>query len=293
LEVPYFFKLRILLTFKVASVRQRVGYQTANPNVADPKDIEAYYADLRVTNKSYFDMGRSFVEFNRKVSWTTLLKPTDLHRWSMTPPTVNANYHQTLNAISFPAGILQFPFFGPELPEYVSFGAFGSVAGHELSHAFDTNGARFDERGAYREWWDNGTMSRFKTKANCFVEQYSKYSITDDEGKPMHVNGKLTLRENIADAGGVSASFAAWKKRNDQKQNPGLPGLERFTNEQLFFMSFAGRRCSKTRPAQAVKNILTDAHSPNEWRIIGTLQNSAPFKEAFNCPVKKPECEIW
>lgn len=129
-------------------------------------------------------------------------------------------------------------FYDPSLPSYLTYGAFASVAGHELSHAFDNNGAEYDETGKYNHWWDNSTKAAFDSKTQCFTAQYSNYTITGPGGKRYNVNGKLTLGENVADAGGVHAGFVAWKSqigKNDAK----LPGLEHFTHEQLFFINYA------------------------------------------------------
>jgi endothelin-converting enzyme len=188
---------------------------------------------------------------------------------------------------------LQLPCFSPALPEYVSYGAFGSVAGHELTHGFDNSGSKYDETGTFVDWWDNSTLSNFRKRAQCFVDQYSKYTISGVDGAPVHINGKLTQGENIADAGGLASSFAAWQKR--EKENPGelLPGLERYSKEQMFYISYGNWRCGKIRAAQAVKSVYTDPHTPIGTREIGALANSRGFREAFNCPVKKPTCELW
>lgn len=188
---------------------------------------------------------------------------------------------------------MQLPVFSDKLPEYVSYGAFGAVAGHELTHGFDNNGAHYDENGKYADWWDNTTVTNFNKKAKCFIDQFSKYTIPGLDGKPLPVNGKLTQGENIADSGGISASYAAWERRDKVKPNEQLQGLEEFTKEQMFFVSYGSWWCGKTREAALVNQVLTDPHSPNDVRILGTLANTRPFKEAFNCKVKEPTCELW
>jgi endothelin-converting enzyme len=258
----------------------------------DSNDVKEYYQKLEVS-KSYFGNSRSYSKFAYERGWNDLLKPVDKNRWSMTAPTVNANYNPTYNRISFPAGILQPPSFSLSLPEYVSYGAFGSVAGHELTHGFDNSGSKYDETGKYADWWDNSTLSKFRQKTQCFVDQYSKYSIQGVDGEPVYIKGKLTQGENIADAGGLASSFAAWQKREKESPNQLLPGLERYTKEQMFYISYMNFRCGKTRAAQEVQNVYSDPHSPNRVREIGALANSKGFREAFNCPVKKPTCELW
>jgi len=136
-------------------------------------------------------------------------------------------------------------------------------------------------------------VDEFENRAQCFVEQYSEFSIESPSGEKIHVNGKLTLGENIADAGGLNAAFNAWKKR--EAENPGqeLPGLQELTKEQLFFVSFGRVWCGKSRKEAAVDRIRTDPHSPTWARVLGTVANAPGFSEAFNCPVRKPRCELW
>ena len=213
-------------------------------------------------------------------------------------PTVNAYYNPPGNEIVFPAGIMQFPVFDVAVPPYLSYGAFGSVSGHELSHAFDSTGRHYDQNGNYTDWWTPSTVSNFKDRAECFVSQYHNFTVPGPDDRPLHVNGKLTLGENIADAGGVSAAFAAWKQRRADKsgmvpENEDLPGLEFFTQEQLFFVSYANWWCGKSRKETAISRIYTDPHAPKWARILGTMANSRDFKEAFGCETKEPVCELW
>lgn len=211
----------------------------------------------------------------------------------MTADTVNAYYQPAGNEIVFPAAIMQFPVFGGGFPGYVNYGAFGSVAGHELSHAFDNNGRHYDPNGHYADWWTNHTVEEFTKRADCFVEEYSKFTVVGTNG-PVHVNGELTLGENIADAGGLSASWNAWKARRQDYPDQDLPGLDYFTQEQLFYLAYGNFWCSKYTKAALTRGILTDPHSPNMWRLQGAaMMNSRGFKEAFNCPVKEPTCELW
>ncbi|CAI6340087.1 unnamed protein product [Periconia digitata] len=277
---------------KVLNMVEKIGYPDISPNVQDPKALADLYAPVNVTD-SWFENGLAYNNFTLTNQWNDLLHPTDKNRWYMTAPTVNAYFNPPTNEIAFPAGIMQQPLFNLDLPEYVSYGAFGAVAGHELTHAFDNGGSHYDETGAYNDWWDNSTLSAFNNKTQCFVDQYSKYSITTPAGEQLNVNGQLTLGENIADGGGLNAAYAAWKERNDEKADQLLPGLEEYTREQLFYLSFGGVWCGERRPAEAVRRIYSDPHSPPNFRIIGTVANQRGFKEAFNCPVKEPTCELW
>jgi endothelin-converting enzyme len=188
---------------------------------------------------------------------------------------------------------MQFPVFDVNVPEYLSYGAFASVAGHELSHAFDSTGRHYDETGNYTDWWTENTIKEFEKRAQCFIDQYSNYTVIGPNGNEVHVNGRLTLGENIADSGGVNAAFVAWKKRAAEKPNQDLPGLEGFTQEQVFHISYANWWCGKTTPQQALNWIYTDPHSPKDARVLGTMANAKSFRESFNCPVKTPTCKLW
>ena len=276
----------------VVNIIQKVGFQTKNPNIQKPQELDEYYAKLVITD-NYFDYDINVMKFYQNLTWHTLLKPTDRDDWSDTASTVNAHYVASYNEIVFPAGIMQMPIFNGDLPEYASYGAFGAIAGHELTHGFDNLGSSYDDTGTYREWWDNSTVVRFKNQTSCYVKQYEQYSVEGLEGEKVPVNGQLTLSENIADSGGLNAAFRAWKKRETVAPNPTLPGLEKWTNEQLFFMSFANVWCEKNRKEALLQQVLTDAHSPSDKRILGTLNNSPDFKKAYNCPVTKPVCTLW
>lgn len=186
-------------------------------------------------------------------------------------------------------------FYPPSLPHTLSYAAFGAVAGHELSHAFDSSGRRFNQNGAYADsWWDNATIAAFKRRAQCFVDEYANYTIPGPNKRPLHINGRLTLGENIADAGGLSAAFAVWKRREEAEgKAQKLPGLQEYTNEQLFFLAFGNVWCGLVRPAEAIRRVYTDPHSPPDVRILGTLANTAEFKEAFGCKARNATCKLW
>jgi endothelin-converting enzyme len=161
--------------------------------------------------------------------------------------------------------------------------------------AFDSTGRHYDQTGNYTDWWDDATVSAFKSRAQCFIDQYSNFTVPNpsDPSKPLHVNGRFTLGENIADAGGLRAAFAAWKNREADNPSALLPGLQGFSKEKLFFMSYAGWWCGKTRPEAAAQRVFQDPHAPKWARIRGTMDNSPEFKEAFNCPKKEAQCELW
>ncbi|KIW95732.1 uncharacterized protein Z519_04317 [Cladophialophora bantiana CBS 173.52] len=279
---------------KVHNIVQKIGYPDKSPNIMDPVSLKKYYDPVNITSSTYFGNAVSIIRNELAREWAALGKPVDRNQWDMTVPTVNAYYNPPGNEIVFPAGIMQqFPVFDVDVPQYLSYGAFGSVSGHELSHAFDSTGRHYDQNGNFTDWWTEKTIQNFKKRAECFVEQYSNFTVPGPDDKPLHVNGRLTLGENIADAGGLSAAFAAWKKRAAEKPNQDLPGLEFFTQEQLFFVNYANWWCGKTRKETAIQRIYLDPHAPKFARILGTMANSRDFRESFHCENKEPVCELW
>ncbi|KAL8809939.1 MAG: hypothetical protein Q9200_002994 [Gallowayella weberi] len=296
---------------KVHRIIQKIGYPTQSPNLLNATAIKNYYGDVHISNNSHFGNALAVAEFDSRREWSKLGKPTNRDEWLMTAVTVNvgghdlpltppkltwfqAYYNPPGNEIVFPAGIMQPPiFYNPSLPPYISYGPFGSISGHELTHAFDSSGRHYDQNGNYTDWWDNPTIQAFEAKTQCFIEQYSKFTILDPDGRTLHVNGKLTLGENIADAGGLSAAFHAWKEIEEKQPSQLLPGLQHFTKEQMFFITYPSLFCGKTRQEKAVNLIYKDPHSPSWARILGTVANSREFREAFKCPKLEPTCELW
>ncbi|EKD14071.1 peptidase family M13 [Drepanopeziza brunnea f. sp. 'multigermtubi' MB_m1] len=278
---------------KVHKIVQKIGYPTKSPEIMDPSALHTYYQTINITPTTFFQNALSMSRFQVAHEWSSLGKPVDRDEWGMTVPTVNAYYNPPGNEIVFPAGIMQFPVFDASIPQYVSYGAFGSVSGHELSHAFDSTGRHYDQNGNYTDWWTNNTVEGFETRAECFIDQYHKYTVPGPDERRLHVNGKLTLGENIADAGGITAAFGAWQKRRAETPNQDLPGLDFFSQEQLFFVSYANWWCGKSRKETAINRIYTDPHAPKWARILGTMANSRDFKDSFKCMDKKPTCELW
>ncbi|OAX84368.1 hypothetical protein ACJ72_01260 [Emergomyces africanus] len=253
---------------KVGNIIQKIGYSTESPDVRDAEDLKQWYSGLTVSD-AFFDNRVNAQKFLARRKWAKLGKPTDRAEWGMTMSTVNAYYNPPGNEIVFPAGIMQNPiFFNPSVPQYLTYGAFGAVGGHELTHAFDTTGRQYDETGNRTDWWDDKTENEFIDRAKCFADQYYKFTVTGPDGKQLHVKGNATLGENIADAGGLKASFDAWKKREAASPSKLLPGLDKYTKEQLFFLSFGTVWCDKSTPEWAASRIETDEHSPQFARIL-------------------------
>ena len=193
----------------------------------------------------------------------------------MNPQTVNAYYSSSKNEIVFPAGILQPPFFNAEVDDALNYGGIGTVIGHEITHGFDDQGRKFDAEGNRKDWWTKEDEERFKVRADKLVEQYNNYIAVDS----LTVSGELTLGENIADLGGLTVSFAAFKKTLEGKPEE---LIDTFTPEQRFFLSFSQIWKSNIRPEELKLRLITDPHSPAVFRVIGPLSNMIEFKEAFD-----------
>jgi predicted metalloendopeptidase len=202
-------------------------------------------------------------------------KPIDRAEWGMRPQTVNAYYSSTMNEIVFPAAILQPPFFNPSADDAVNYGAIGGVIGHEISHGFDDQGRRSDGDGNLRDWWTADDGKRFLEKANMLVEQYG--ALSPVEG--LHVNGRLTLGENIGDLSGLAVAYKAYKLSLEGKEAPVINGL---TGDQRFFIGWAQVWRRLNREEALRQQVLTDPHSPAEYRVNQPLRNMNEFYAAFN-----------
>jgi putative endopeptidase len=202
-------------------------------------------------------------------------KPVDKTEWQMTPPTVNAYYNPPFNEIVFPAGILQPPFYFQGGDDAVNYGGIGVVIGHEMTHGFDDQGSQYDKDGNLVNWWTKEDREKFEKLADEVVKQYNAYTLLDS----VHVNGKLTEGENIADIGGVAIAYAAFKKTPQGQGNQEIDGM---TPDQRFFMGFAQIWRMKTRPQRMLWRINNDPHSPEMFRVNGPVSNMPAFYEAYN-----------
>ncbi|WP_205746788.1 M13 family metallopeptidase [Duganella callida] len=211
-------------------------------------------------------------DYNKELN--KLGKPIDRDEWGMTPQTVNAYYNPEMNEIVFPAAILQPPFFNADADDAVNYGAIGGVIGHEISHGFDDQGAQYDGDGNLRDWWTADDHKNFAAKTKMLVEQYNQFSPLPG----YHVNGELTLGENIADNSGVAIAYKAYKLSLHGKQAPVIDGL---TGDQRFYMGFAQVWRVKMREAAQIQQIKTDPHSPGQFRANGTMRNQPGFYDAF------------
>jgi len=201
--------------------------------------------------------------------------PVDKTEWGMTPSTVNAYYNPSYNEIVFPAGIMQIPFFDANADDAVNYGGMGAIIGHELTHGFDDQGCQFDAEGNLKNWWTKEDSLRFKERTNKVVEQFNHFAVLDT----FHVNGELTL-ENIADLGGLTIAFYAYKKSLEGKPAP--EKINGFTGEQRFFISWAQGWRGNMRPEYLKQLLKTNPHSPNMARVMAPLANMQEFYTAFD-----------
>jgi putative endopeptidase len=219
--------------------------------------------------------------------------PVDRHEWELSPATVNAYYSPTFNEMVFPAGVLQPPYFSLDYPIAMNFGGIGMVIGHELVHGFDDEGRRFDADGVLREWWDPATVARFAERARCVERTYSGVEVLPG----VHLDGALTLGENLADLGGVRTAHAAYRAwTQEHGDEPRL--LADLSGDQLFFVGFAQGWCTLSSPESARLDATVDPHAPPQQRVNLPLAHLPAFWEAFGCdpgaPMRAAEvCELW
>lgn len=251
------------------------------------------YDGLDISRDAFFQNLRNAGKWNYQDMISQLGKPVDKTRFGMTPPTVNAYYNPVNNEIVFPAGILQYPFFHPEADDAFNYGAIGAVIGHEISHGFDDSGSQYDKDGTLRNWWTEEDRTKFTARAKQLQEQFDAYTVLDS----IHVNGKLTLGENIGDLGGLNAAYEAFKMTPQGKSNKKIDG---FTPDQRFFLAWAQVWRANTLNETKAQLIVTDPHSPGEYRTIGAPVNMDAWYKAFNIQpgdklYKKPEerIKIW
>jgi putative endopeptidase len=231
------------------------------------------YSLYRVDAGDLFGNAARGTEFEWQRELVRIDQPVDRSEWGMTPPTVNAYYNARGNEIVFPAAILQPPFFDASADDAVNYGGIGAVIGHEISHGFDDQGSKFDSMGALRNWWTPEDRKNFEAKTGVLVAQYNEYVPLPG----LHVNGKLTLGENIGDLSGVTISYAAYQRA----QRGRAPVVDGFTGDQRFFLGFAQVWREKAREGYLRQRVLSNPHSPPVFRVNGTVRNVDGWYEAF------------
>lgn len=262
---------RIKAVAKLDAFTVKIGYP----------DTWKDYSSAHIDRGSYVLNVLRASEFERRRNQAKIGERVDKTEWMMTPPTVNAYYSSSVNGITFPAGILQPPFFDATADDALNYGGIGVVIGHEMTHGFDDSGRQYDADGNLNDWWTPESAARFKERAGRIVDQFSEYVAIGD----VHLNGALTQGENIADLGGLRVSYAALQKALAGKATPKLDG---YTPEQRFFISHALVWRDIMRPAEAVRRARVDPHSPGRWRVNGPLSNLDEFAKAFDVPEGAP-----
>nr|XP_020761489.1 neprilysin isoform X1 [Odocoileus virginianus texanus]XP_020761490.1 neprilysin isoform X1 [Odocoileus virginianus texanus]XP_020761491.1 neprilysin isoform X1 [Odocoileus virginianus texanus]XP_020761492.1 neprilysin isoform X1 [Odocoileus virginianus texanus]XP_020761493.1 neprilysin isoform X1 [Odocoileus virginianus texanus] len=279
---------------KALAIKERIGYP--DDIISNDDKLNKEYLELSYQEEEYFENIIQNLKFGQNRQLKKLREKVDKDEWISGAAVVNAFYSSGRNQIVFPAGILQPPFFSAQQPKSLNYGGIGMVIGHEITHGFDDNGRNFNKDGDLVDWWTQQSANNFKDLSQCMVYQYGNFSW--DLANGQHLNGINTLGENIADNGGIGQAYRAYqnyvKKNGEEKL---LPGLD-LNHRQLFFLNFAQVWCGTYRTEYALNSIKTDVHSPGNFRIIGTLQNSPQFSEAFHCrknsymnPEKK--CRVW
>jgi putative endopeptidase len=252
---------------KLSTFEPRIGY----PEIWDT------YEGLEISADDYFGNRVSMAERGWAEQLEDLANPVDPREWSWPPQIVNASYSPLQNQITFPAGILQAPFFDPNADPALNFGGIGGVIGHEIGHGFDDNGRRYDSEGRLRDWWTEETNSRFEERSSVLAEQYDGFCPIDD----MCVSGRLSMGENIGDLGGLQMAYTAWRDYVDEVYGGEAPVIDGLTGDQRFFLGWA----------QVWRNLYTDdalraqlvqgPHSPPQYRINGVVRNLDAWYEAF------------
>jgi putative endopeptidase len=252
------------------------------------------YARLNIGRDSLINNVLASSQFRMRRTVNRIGKPDDPNEWGFfTPATVNASYSPTRNDITFPAGILQPPFYDPNADDAYNYGGIGTVIGHEMTHGFDDSGAKFDPQGNLRNWWTAEDLKKFQDSAECIAKHYGEWPVEEN----LNLQGKLVTGEAIADLGGATIALRAYRKSLEGK---GRAIVDGFTPEQRFFLGFAQVWGQNMAPEEARRRALTDPHAPGPARVNLTVRNMPEFADAWNCPktakMTRPDgerCRIW
>ncbi len=256
-------------------------WNTFLPKIGYP-DKWRDWSGLNISGDNYYGDVEAAAKFNYDYDIAKIGKPTDRKEWGMTPQTVNAYYNPTDNTINFPAAILQPPFFDAKADDAINYGGIGAVIGHESSHGFDDQGSQFDGAGNQVDWWTKDDKAKFESRTDRLVKQFDDYAPIKDKPN-LHVNGKLTLGENIADLGGLNVAYDALQealKKNPQEAGQKIDG---YTEDQRFFLNWARVWRGSVREQQAELYLNTDPHAPASLRAIAAPSNMEAFATAFQC----------
>jgi len=268
---------------KLHGIRNKIGYP----------DKWRDYSSVNIVRGDFLgDMQRA-TEFEHRREIAKVGQPVDHGEWDISPVTVDAYYNPQMNDINFPAGVLQPPLYDAKIDDAPNYGDTGGTIGHELTHGFDDEGSQFDATGNLKNWWTKEDREKFEARTKCVSDQYSKYVVVED----VHINGLLTMGEDVADLGGEILAYLAWQ---DATKDKNLQPTDKLTPEQRFFIGFAQWDCANERPEDLRVRAQTDPHSPAEYRINGVVVNMPEFAKAFSCkagqPMSKPPetvCRVW
>ena len=276
-------KIRIEnLEWMSAETKQKAleKWNTFEPRVGYP-DKWRDWAGLTTSRDSYIGNVMAATEFNYKWDIGKIGKPVDKSEWGMRPQTVNASYNPLANQLTFPAAILQPPFFDPDATDEMNYGGIGAVIGHEMTHGYDDQGARFGPTGNMENWWTEADMTGFKARTGKLVQQFNDYTLPDGRA----LNGNHTLGENIADLGGLATAYDAMRKAAGDTPDPMTDGL---TRDQRFFLSWATVWRRNFTPEELTKRLATDEHALSSFRAIAAPSNLPAFAAAFECKAGDP-----
>ncbi len=269
---------------KLEAFVQKIGYP----------DKWIDYSALQVSRESYLANVLRSSEFDQIRDYAKINKPVDRKLWSMTPPTVNAGYSPLNNDITFPAGILQAPFFNPDADDAINYGAIGAVIGHEITHGYDDSGSNFDGGGNLKNWWTPADQKNFQSRSECIVKQFDAFQVEPG----LNMIGKLVSGESIADFGGLTVAYQAFKKSMEGKPRPA--NIDGFTPEQRFFLGWAQVWASKYTTEAARLQAQSDPHPLARFRVNGPVSNMPEFAAAFECKAtdamvraEQDRCRIW
>ncbi len=267
---------------KLRAIDDKIGYPDhwRDYSALAPISPSMFYADMVAAYRFGFELRAA-----------RLGGAVDREEWLMPPHLVNAYYNPTNNEIVFPAGILQPPFFSPDYPAAMNYGGIGVIMGHEITHGFDDDGRKFDPSGRLVAWWSPEASERFEDAAQCVVDQYGAVEVQPGQ----HIDGELTLGENIADIGGLKEAYAAYRAAAAEGGEALPEGVD---GDELFFLGFAQSWCTLLTPEAELQRLSTDAHSPARYRVNTALTNVPAFAEAFECAPGSPMapesiCEVW
>ncbi|KAI5630567.1 VLP3p-3, transcript variant X1 [Venturia canescens] len=279
---------------KATAMQSHIAYPD---ELLDDDKLENFYAKLELSGNHYFESVLKVTLFNTEYTLSQLRKPINKTEWLShgSAAVVNAFYSAVKNSIQFTAGLLQGTLFASDRPKYMNYGAIGFIIGHEITHGFDREGKQFDKDGNLVDWWAPATEEKYLKRVQCIINQYNNYTVREVDLK---LNGVNTLSENIADNGGIKIAYQAyssWAAKNNPEKR--LPGIDK-TPKQMFWLSAANVWCAKYTREDLRSRVISDVHSPSEFRVLGSFSNMLEFANDFQCPVGSKmnpikKCSFW